>query len=145
MTALSGCYHQNGAGIFPETRIGHNYFADVRFSPDVTRLEPDIVWHGLEPRRADFGPTSRIVAFAIDGSQTGGEPDRDFYIACNARADPVLFRVPASPSGRPWRRVVDTALASPQDILPEEEGPRVAANRIYPLAPFALVVLITDA
>ena len=39
-------------------------------------FEPDIVWHGLEPRRADFGPTSRIVAFAIDGSQTGGEPDR---------------------------------------------------------------------
>src|SRR5439155_17727890 len=32
LTALSGCYHQNGTGIFPEARINNHYFADVRFT-----------------------------------------------------------------------------------------------------------------
>jgi len=36
------------------------------------------------------------------------EPDRDFYVVCNAWIDPVEFRIPLSPSGRHWRRAIDS-------------------------------------
>ena len=85
-------------------------------------LRPDIIWHGVEPGQPDFSADSRTPGLRLDGSQTGREPDRDFYVACNAWQEPLPFRVPPSPSGRPWRRVVDTALASPLDIVGAGRG-----------------------
>jgi glycogen operon protein len=106
--------------------------------------EPDVIWHGVEPGRPDFSPMSRTLAFALDGSQTGREPDQDIYVACNSWWQPVAFRIPHSPSGRPWRRVVDTALAAPLDIVKPEEGPVVPAHTMYALAAHSLVVLISE-
>jgi glycogen operon protein len=106
--------------------------------------KPDIIWHGIKPGQPAFSETGRTLAFALDGSQTGRESDRDFYVACNAHSDPVPFRIPRSPSGRAWSRIVDTALKSPMDIVAAGEGPRVAANSPYRVAPFATVVLISE-
>ncbi len=108
-------------------------------------LPPDILWHGVEPNQPDFSFHSRTLAFALDGSQTGREPDSDLYAAFNAWREPLSFRIPPAPSGRPWRRVVDTALASPLDVVPEEEGHQVPVGTLYPVAPFALVVLVSEA
>jgi glycogen operon protein len=105
---------------------------------------PDIVWHGTDPGRPDFSATGRTLAFALNGKQTGREPDRDFYVACNAWQDSLPFRVPLSPSARPWRRAVDTMLASPLDIVGLDEGPRVPHNSVYTVGPHALVVLISE-
>jgi isoamylase len=107
-------------------------------------MAPDIIWHGVEPGQPDFSPWSRSIAFCLDGSLTGREPDRDFYIICNAWREPLGFRVPRSPSGRPWRRVVDTALPSPLDIVEDDAGPQVAADSRYTAAPYSLVVLMTE-
>jgi glycogen operon protein len=108
-------------------------------------MEPDISWHGVEPGKPDFSPLSRTVAYTLDGSQTGREPDRDLYVSCSAWREPLLFRVPRSPSGKAWRRAVDTALPSPQDIVPLDEGPRVLPGSIYVVAPYSLVVLVSEA
>jgi glycogen operon protein len=107
-------------------------------------MKPDILWHGVEPDAPDFSPTSRTIAFALDGSLTGREPDQDFYCAFNAWKEPLSFRIPPSPSGRAWRRIIDTALASPLDIVDAEEGPRVPAGMNYVLAPYSVVVLMTE-
>jgi glycogen operon protein len=104
---------------------------------------PEIVWHGIEPFEPDFGPKSHSIAFALDGRQTLREPDCDFYVAIHAEMESQSFVVPPSPSGRPWRRVVDTALASPLDIVAEDTAPPVAFGAQYLVAPFALVVLIS--
>jgi glycogen operon protein len=106
--------------------------------------EPDILWHGIAPGWPDFSFSSRSLAFTLDGSQTGREPDRDFYVVCNAWCEALPFVVPYAPSRRPWRRVVDTALASPLDIVLPDEGPRVPAGVAYPVAPFSLVVLMSE-
>ena len=55
----------------------------------------------------------------------------------------MAFRIPVSPSGAAWRRVVDTALASPKDIVPEAEAPLVVPRTVYSVAPHSLIVLIT--
>src|SRR5262249_10821838 len=46
--------------------------------------DPDIIWHGVEPLKPDFSYTTRTLAFALDGRQTGREADCDFYVAINA-------------------------------------------------------------
>jgi glycogen operon protein len=106
-------------------------------------LAPDVVWHGVEPYKPDFNFHSHSIAYALDGGLTGREPDRDFYVALSAWREPLTFRIPRSPSGRPWRRVVDTALASPLDVVGPDEGPRVPFGTGYPVAAFSLVVLIS--
>ncbi len=105
---------------------------------------PDIIWHGLKPGQPDFSPTGQTLAFALDGNQTGREPDRDFYVACNALPEPVRFRIPRSPSGQPWRRIVDTALAGPLDIVAAALGQKVPVNSSYRVAPFATIILMSE-
>jgi glycogen operon protein len=113
--------------------------------PDPTgSYEPEIAWHGVKPHAPDFGPLSRSIAFSLDGSQTSREPDRDLYVALSAWREPLLFTVPRSRSGRRWRRVVDTALASPLDIIGPDEGPVVPFGSVYPVEAFAAVVLIGE-
>jgi glycogen operon protein len=106
--------------------------------------EGEVIWHGTEPYKPDFSPWSRTLALALDGSRTGREPDQDFYLAFNAWRESVSFRVPPPPQGRPWRRVIDTALSSPLDIVGADEGPHVAVGTPYAVAPHALVVLIGE-
>jgi glycogen operon protein len=102
----------------------------------------DVVWHGIEPYKPDFA--GRALAMVLDGRRTDREPDRDFYVAFNAWNEPVAFTVPPAPQGRAWRRVVDTALASPLDIVSPQEAPVVPEWSRYTLAAYSLVVLIGE-
>jgi glycogen operon protein len=110
----------------------------------------DIHWHGVEPDQPDFSFTSRTLAFSLDGRFTGREGDADyqidtdFYVAMNAWSGELRFRVPAAPTRRRWRRLIDTALPSPEDFVPEGEGPPVADGTAYPVAPFSTLVLISE-
>src|SRR5262245_13714504 len=108
-------------------------------------MAPDVIWHGVEPWEPDFAPGSRTLALALDGSRTGREPDQDFYLACNAWSGPVTFCVPPAPSGRPWRRVIDTGRPPPEEFCEEGEGPRVPVRLRYPLPPHSLLVLVSEA
>jgi glycogen operon protein len=111
--------------------------------PNGSNLGSDITWHGFRPNRPNFSAQSRAIAFALDGRQTGREPDRDIYVAINGGRMPVEFIIPPSPSGAMWRRVVDTSLASPHDIVAEEEGPVIPFGAAYKMLAFALAVLIS--
>ncbi len=110
----------------------------------------DIHWHGVEPYQPDFGADSRSLAFSLDGRFTSREHDpdyridTDFYVAFNAWRETLRFRVPPAPTRRRWRRVIDTSLPSPADFLPEGEGPLVAPGEVYPLPPFAALVLVSE-
>lgn len=104
----------------------------------------DVVWHGIEVGKPDFTSTSRTLALVLDGSRTGREPDADFYMAFNAWKEALPFAVPPPPQGRCWRRVIDTALPPPLDVVPRDEGPVIADGSRYTVAPFSLLVLIGE-
>jgi glycogen operon protein len=104
----------------------------------------DVIWHGVIPYKPDFSTGSRSLALVLDGRSTSREPDRDIYMAFNAWTETLSFCVPPAPQGRPWRRVVDTAQASPLDIVALDEGPRVAVGMMYPMVPFSVLVLIAE-
>jgi glycogen operon protein len=65
-------------------------------------------------------------------------------VAVNVTAAPLTFTVPPSPTGRRWRRLIDTAAPPPADILPENEGPPVRPREPLAVAPFGLVVLMSE-
>jgi glycogen operon protein len=104
----------------------------------------DVIWYGTEPDLPAFTPQGRTLALVLDGRRTGREPDRDIYMAFNASPEATPFVIPPAPQGRPWHRVVDTALASPLDVVGEDEGPIVAVGSAYALAGFSTVVLIAE-
>ena len=110
----------------------------------------DIHWHGVEPYQPDFGHYSRAIAFSLDGRFTGRERDHDyhidtdFYVAMNSWEEPLRFRIPAAPTRRTWRRVVDTARPSPDDFILEGQGPVVAEGAYLTLEPYSLVVLVSE-
>jgi len=112
-------------------------------------LRPDVVWHGTEPFQPDFGPLSRTLAFALDGTLTGRlapeTPDRDFYVACNSWIEALAFRIPHAPTERSWRRVIDTALPSPADIVERDEGPVVPFESTYQVEAHSMVLLMSEA
>ena len=108
---------------------------------------PAILWHGVEPGRPDFSPPSRCLAFALDGRRGDrpGPPDRDLYVACNAGPTARNFRIPAAPSGRAWRRTVDTARPSPDDALGLDEGPLVPVSDPYRVEGRSMIILVSEA
>jgi len=112
--------------------------------PDKSR-KPDIIWHGVKPGAPDFSAKSKAIAYVLDGTQTGREPDSDFYVACNAYSQAVAFGIPPAPARRPWFRVVDTSLPSPDDIVDAAAGLRVPVGCTYLMAPFCMLILMTPA
>jgi glycogen operon protein len=116
------------------------------FSGERAGQPPEILWHGVDPSKPDFGHDSHALAFALDGrrSDRADVVDRDIYVAMNAFTQPLDFKIPASPSGRPWRRAVDTSLPSPEDIIEQDLGPRVPVLRIYRVEAHSMIILVSE-
>ena len=86
---------------------------------------PEILWHGVEPAQPDFSWASHSLAFALDGRSATARPDRSRHLRRDEQQRPdARVQDPGLALRSPWRRVVDTALASPEDILESEQGRR---------------------
>jgi len=62
------------------------------------------------------------------------------HLIMNAFWDPLDFELPAA-GGDPWRRWIDTALESPNDIVNWQSAPPVPNPRAYLAAPRSVVAL----
>ncbi len=79
----------------------------------------DVRWYGMG-RRVDLAPHSHTLAYCLHGAACG---DDDLYVMVNAYWQDLTFTIQEG-KAREWRRVVDTALPSPQDIAePGHEAP----------------------
>jgi len=113
--------------------------------------QADIRWHGLLPNEPDFSKEAVFLAFTLDGRfhDRAGElidPDQDFYVAMNGHDEALTCVVPPSPTGRAWRKIIDTAALSPLDfVLGETDTPETVAGSKCRVEGFAVVVLMTSA
>jgi glycogen operon protein len=96
----------------------------------------DVTWYGVEGG-VDWGPASKQLAYCLHG---GSQQDVDLYVMINADAAARSFHVQEAPPGG-WRRVVDTSLPSPDDIVEECRAPALASG-VYPVAGRSVVVLV---
>ena len=95
----------------------------------------DVRWYGADGP-VDFGPESRCLAYCLIGERFG---EGDLYVMINAFWEPVLFRVQEGSAGE-WKRVIDTILPSPEDIV-ETGSEELLATLDYKLAPRSICVL----
>jgi glycogen operon protein len=65
-----------------------------------------------------------------------------YHIILNGYWEPLEFELPIWPSESGWRRVLDTALAAPDDLLPFKET-HLVPGTTYLTQPRSLVVLIS--
>lgn len=151
---VSGPVRPGEAGLAAD-QTGRHPLPAAKKKPESTDAEPgrplaDIHWHGTQPYAPDFSHNSHTLAFSLDGRFNGHDgdpdyrPDNDFYVAINAYHEPLRFRIPASPTGRRWRKLVNTGEASPRDILREGTGEPVPPETEIVLEPFALLILMSE-
>lgn len=95
----------------------------------------DVQWYGTT-RGVDFPRDSHTLAFFLRGSNLG---DRDLYVMINAYWEDLLFTIQEGHKEE-WRRVVDTSLASPEDIAEGGEGGPVSTLQ-YLVKARSIVVL----
>jgi len=97
-----------------------------------------VEWHGMKLNRPDRSEPSRSLALTLRSVRGRFL----FHAMFNAYWEPLTFELPPVPAeGRErWRRCVDTALESPDDLCHWEKAPFVA-QATYDVAPRSLVFL----
>ncbi|MFN2189182.1 MAG: glycogen debranching protein GlgX [Candidatus Promineifilaceae bacterium] len=116
------------------------YREDRRMSLNRFLEHAQILWHGLELNRPDWGKDSRSLAFTVQREGAG----RTFHIMLNAYWEALEFDLPKTPSsGRRWQRMVDTYLPSPDDIFDSLPAPEVLEST-YNVQPRSVVILAAN-
>lgn len=96
----------------------------------------DVHWYGVGPE-VDRMEASRSLAFFLRGA---AEYDQDLYVMINAYDHDLVFTLQEG-HAQDWRRVVDTALPSPDDIC--EPGHETALPAIrYTVKARSIVILM---
>jgi isoamylase len=99
------------------------------------------VWHGVKVGQPDWGEHSYSLAFEAELREEGLR----VYLSLNAYWDSLEFELPAVGGGGTgsWRRWIDTALDSPQDIVPWQTAPSLSGPA-YRAAARSVVVLFRE-
>jgi len=95
-----------------------------------------IQWSGVDLERPDWSDHSHSLAITLEST-------RGHFLLhgiFNAYWEPLAFEVPPPTADQQWRRCIDTALASPDDISPIEEAATVSGTR-YLAQPRSVVLL----
>ena len=95
-----------------------------------------IEWHGVGLKRPDWSDHSHSLAFTL-------RILRGRFLLhgiLNAYWEPLTFELPPVSAEHRWRRCIDTALDSPDDICPWECAP-VVSQGTYQAQPRSVVVL----
>lgn len=97
----------------------------------------NIVWHGAKPLSANWQEWSRLLAWELEPFKVEGESaDQAVYVATNAHWEPTQIELPEGN----WYRIVDTSLASGQDIVADDEAQQVGGS--LTLQPRSTIVLV---
>src|SRR5262249_12874623 len=89
-----------------------------------TLRQANKAWHGVKLHRPDWGDYSHSVALGGEVREEG----LHYHLILNAYWEPLDFELPATPGDDAWRRWIDTALESPEDIVPWKLAPPVAGG-----------------
>jgi isoamylase len=97
-----------------------------------------IEWHGVALNRPDWSSQSHSLAFTVRSLSARFL----LHVMLNAYWEPLTFDLPpaAPDSQQRWRRCIDTARSSPEDIRPWAEAPEVVETT-YLVQPRSVVAL----
>jgi glycogen operon protein len=98
-----------------------------------------VAWHGTHLNQPDWAEESHSIAFSVRGLSQR----RLFHLILNSYWEPLDFELPLPLPKTAWRRVVDTSLDAPDDIVSLQEAPSILI-RTYRVQPHSMVVLVTS-
>jgi glycogen operon protein len=132
---------------FVKELISHRMRRDVVVNNRQTSLndllkQNNIEWHGVDLHEPDWGESSRSMAVSINSY------DNNFrlYFIANAYWEALNFALPTVKGvSTPWRRWIDTALPSPEDISNWGEAPAVASTHYHVEARSVVVLILLSA
>ena len=104
--------------------------------------DSSIKWHGFQPEKPDFSPSSQFIALTLDGSRTGREPGNDIYMAFNSGVGPVKVTLPSAPSSVSWFRVIDTGRHTPEDFVETQNQQPISPRTTCQMVGKSLLVLV---
>ena len=95
-------------------------------------------WHGVRLDQPDWSDHSRSTALTVEMRQE----KLLMHLILNAYWEPLDFELPSTGKGgpNPWRRWIDTALKTPDDIVPWEKAHTVP-GLVYQVEAQSVVVL----
>ena len=96
-------------------------------------------WHGTKLGNPDWTGESRTLAFQMHG----WHERPDVYVMFNAHWEPQRFALPNRDWHDRWRRLVDTSLASPEDIVEDEKAVPLNPADHYIVNPRTTVILVS--
>ena len=97
-------------------------------------------WHGVKLFQPDWSDTSLAVALGAELKMEG----LVIHTMLNAYWEPLEFELPKPEGGDLWRRWIDTALDSPEDIVPWQTAPTIPGST-YRVGARSVALLYTDA
>lgn len=100
----------------------------------------EVRWHGIQPEKPDWAPHSHAIAMT---ARARSRPIA-LYMVFNAYWESLEFVVPSPPDGIEgyWRRILDTALPEPDDIIPLGE-PLAKVFRTYRMEARSVCMMIS--
>ncbi len=128
---------EKNAGLLRFTRmmiaLRKKYFALTR-----EQFAGRVSWHGTAVGEPDWTGQKRVLAFQLRGAH--GQPD--LYVLFNAHWEWQKFALPPRDGPWHWRRLVDTNLPSPDDIVEVRDAVPLRPADQYVAAPRSAVVLV---
>ncbi|MFM7151808.1 MAG: glycogen debranching protein, partial [Gemmataceae bacterium] len=77
-----------------------------------------VTWHGSELEEPDWTGQSRMLAMHLQG----GQGRHHFYLMMNTHWESQRFQLPTLERHARWRRLLDTNLPSPDDVVEEKNA-----------------------
>src|SRR5262249_19275719 len=100
--------------------------------------EANITWHGIKLNQPDWSSYSHSIALC------GQVEKLIVHLIFNAYWEPLNFELPPTNHGdNRWRRWIDTALDSPNDIVTWQSAAPITGS-CYEAQPHSVVVLYAD-
>lgn len=109
---------------------------------------PDITWFNAKGESPDWAKIDKVISLRIDGSRAdvlSDRDDNDFFMAFNASATGVKFRICPAPAGKQWFLAINTGTEPPEDILPAGGERLLVPQNEFTVSPRSMVVFISKA
>jgi glycogen operon protein len=126
--------------ILIQFRKNHPNLRRTRFEVKTIDGAPEMNWHGFKLNQPDWSYDSRSLAVHYAANKEN--KDTDIFIIFNAHWEERRFELPKLFSSKTWRRVMDTTLPPPHDIVEEGKEAALDMQDYYPAGARSAVLLI---
>ncbi len=97
-----------------------------------------VKWQGPRRGTPDWSDDARFLGMHL----TGGGPYEPLFAMFNGGPQPVLCELPSPSAGRRWRRLLDTSLPSPAELVEWGSEPPIGTAGTYLVAPHCVAALV---